>query len=352
MSGFGRILGLLGAIVATLPAPCAARPLAVAVLPGPCAPSLDPVELAARIALETGASVLPDGDPRVSFVVVLSASPCEKDGAIRVMVQGQADETVAGPVALQVANLGARLQVRVVALWVAEVLRGLVPEALSTPRPGEPKYPAAIRSRNTPRRRSEPQPPAVEPRVHASPTNPSKRRAVRLAAMLAVRHLSGPNTTLLGGQVLATLRIPRVRFIDLQLDLGGRWGSTGGSINTGLVSAGLAIMVPLAVSPLVSFELGPRGEVTWAKVTGTTADSVARVAIGQHGVSGTVGGVLRALLCMGRISSMVELEAGAQVVPFRVGLDVGEGGTRPPLPATYPVLDGFAISMRMGAAFE
>lgn len=305
----------------------AAEP-AVLLAPGPCEPTLDAALLGSRITLESGlvAELARPGEATSEDTVLTwSEPPCGPPELLRVTLRAADGHVLAGPLELSLGEVNPRLAPRVVALWVAEALRLTedLPVTFGPPQPAPPPSP-------------EPAP---------QPTPAPEHRYFRVGAAASFRYQPSTTTSLVGGSLFGTLRLPQIPFLDLQLDLGVAGGPSGQGSVLGLGSLGLAALVPFRLTSVFGVELGLRGEVGYAWLV----EPVFGVTDPVRPFVGSAGALLRASARWSRFISSFEVEAGGVLAPFMVHLEFPEPG-----PPTYeaPLLEGFYFVARVGVAFE
>jgi hypothetical protein len=312
-------------------------PVTLSLDPGACTTSIDAVVLAGHVALEAPVDVVPSAEARVR--ATWAEPPCET-GRVRVVLRDASGAVLAGPVDLSTAGLSARLQARVVALWIGEAVRTL---ATSTPVEPPPKQPV-IEPPHTIKIVAPPPQPSPPPPESPPPPPPPPRTRTRLARVALIGSFGyAPSTTssVAGAMTALGLRLFGARSFLVQLDAGASAVWTPFNTDLGLLTGGVALLLPFALHPNVSLEIGLRATMSGVALLRATGGVEAK---GDHILTGG-GGVVRALVHDGRFGSMVEVELGGPFGGYAVHVSTA------PESDTI-VFDGMRVDVRAGVTFE
>jgi len=306
-------------------------PVTLSLEPGACTSTIDAVVLAGHVALEAPVDVVPSADARVR--ATWGEPPCDP-GRVRVVLRDGSGVVLAGSVELSTAGLSARLQARVVALWIGEAVRSL---ATSSPPPPAPKETAMDVA-----------PPVIVPPkplpARESPRAPRPRPPSRFARVALLGGFGyAPSTTSSVASAMAALDLRPfgARSFLVRVDAGASAVWTPFNVDLGLLTGGLAFLVPFVLHPNVSLEIGLRATMSWVGLLRVAGNIESK---GDHILTGG-GGIVRALVHDGRFGSMVEMELGGPFGGYAVHV------TSAPENDTT-VFDGMRFDVRAGVTFE
>ena len=324
---------IVAVIIVTSTRVAGAEPVTLSLEPGTCTTTIDPVVLAAHVALEAPVDVVAPAEAHVH--ATWGEPPCDPSH-VHVVLRDASGAVLAGPVELSVAGLSARLVARVVALWFGEAIRALASIPHDTqPAPPPPELPHFVTF-------VPPKPPRESP--PPSPPTPTTRARVRPARVALIGSFGyAPSTTssVAGAMAALDLRPFGARNFLVQVDAGASAVSTPLQVDLGLLTGGVAFLLPLPIHPNVSLELGLRATMSFVTLLRAEPGNESR---GDQILAGG-GGIVRALLHDTRFGSMVEVELGGPFGGYKVHVTTAPESDK-------VVFDGMRVDVRAGVTFE